>query len=179
MFTFKPNTIVGYVASNKEGILTYLRSLFVKDNILRDAKLGRVHTFQTTFCWECRIYEIDEYGDDQEDFREHTLHGQGYDELFIEPFAATLMDEETLKELAARVNKPKEEDREDFVTIELTMSQEEWMETANSLTSKMVNLEKGAYGASDEDLDIDEWVNTLQRAYVKIGMALDEKGVAY
>jgi len=73
----------------------------------------------------------------------------------------------------------KEEDREGFATVELTMSEEEWAEVYYAVDSKLANMENGVYDGIEEEVNVETWKNTLQRVKMKLGMALEQKGVEY
>lgn len=68
-------------------------------------------------------------------------------------------------------------DERSEVTIELTLTEEEWCELVNALISKAVQIEQGRYGGREDPEDDARWAAVLRSACDKIAAALDEKGV--
>lgn len=67
-----------------------------------------------------------------------------------------------------------------LVTVSLILTEEEWCEVANAVSSKAVQVERGDYGSGPEEEGDDvKWVATLNSAYAKIAKELDKKGVTY
>ncbi len=49
------------------------------------------------------------------------------------------------------------------------LTPEDWVEIWSALESKSMQLRNGDYGESDEDCDVDEWADHLDRIAEKIG----------
>lgn len=60
--------------------------------------------------------------------------------------------------------------------IELDLTDEEWCELANSLTTRAIQVERLD---DDEELDGEEWAKTLRRTYHKVAEKLDEYGIPH
>jgi len=64
-------------------------------------------------------------------------------------------------------------------TIKLTLTEEEWCELANALSSKALQVEEGRYGEEENPGDDAKWAATLWSAYEKVTPVLDKEGVVY
>ena len=66
------------------------------------------------------------------------------------------------------------------VEVTVMLTEEEWCEVANAISSKAIQVERGDYGSGPEEEGDDvKWVATLNSAYNKITKELDKKGVTY
>ena len=65
------------------------------------------------------------------------------------------------------------------VTIELTLTEEEWCELANALESKTRLIERGDYGEGEKEGDNEEWVAMLGSTLDKVAKELKAKGVSW
>ena len=62
--------------------------------------------------------------------------------------------------------------------IELDLTESQWCELANAVSSKAHSVENGDYDHEGE-CDNEEWAKELQATYDIVAKALEEKGVAY
>jgi len=64
------------------------------------------------------------------------------------------------------------------VVAVVALSESEWSEVVNALTSKIAGIERGDYGPDSEG-DNKKWIATLRSAYDKITEVLDKENVPY
>jgi hypothetical protein len=70
-------------------------------------------------------------------------------------------------------------DEREPVTIELTLTRDEWCEVVNAVDTKSNRIRRGDYGEEENAGDDARWIATLESAKKTRAEALDEKGVVW
>jgi hypothetical protein len=64
-------------------------------------------------------------------------------------------------------------------TLTVTMTEDEWSEVANAISSKIIYVETGSYGGDMTEGELHKWLDDLGNAYDKLTDILEEAGIAY
>lgn len=67
----------------------------------------------------------------------------------------------------------------DEYRLTITMTEDEWSEVANAISSKIVYVEAGSYGDDMTEGELHKWLDDLGNAYDKLVDILEETGIAY